>query len=80
MLDDVGELHRTGQRSGTPGYEFAIYATLSGERGLRNPKGPIAFVHVSDDGHVTIDLEETDEGEFPEELLECVVHRAEILR
>lgn len=82
-FDSVGELHRTGTRNGSkmpPGYEFAIYATASSrERGLRNVDGAIAFVHVSDDGYVTIDLDEPGE-EFPKELLECVVHRAEILR
>ena len=82
-FDTMGELHRTGNRSGSkmsPGYEFTIYATASSnERGIRNVDGAMAFVHVSDDGYVTIDLEEFEE-EFPKELLECVVRRAEILR
>lgn len=82
-LDSVGQLERVKPEHGSkfgPGYEFAIYATSSGKRGLQNPNGAIAFVHVSDDGHVTIDLDEPDGEEFPADLLECVVHRVEILR
>ena len=81
-LDFVGKVERVTGHGGKlgPGYEFSIYAASSSERGIRNADGGIAFVHVSDDGFVTIDLDEPEGQRFPEPLLECVVRRAEILR
>lgn len=79
----VGPIERVKAEHGSAlgsGYEFAIHATSSGKRGMSNPNGAIAFVHVSDTGRVTIDLDESGGEEFPADLLECVVHRAEILR
>lgn len=65
----------------SPGYSFHIQAVDSaGHRGSKNRYGPIAIVHVSDDGYVTISLYEPDGEEFPEPLLACVTSRAEILR
>jgi hypothetical protein len=82
-LDMVGQVERVKAEHGSalgPGYEFTIYASSSGKRGLSNPNGALAFIHVSDTGRVTIDVDESGGEEFPEDLLECVVHRAEILR
>lgn len=49
---------------------------VKAEHGGKLGPGYVAFVHASDDGYVTINTV----GDFPEHLLECVVHRAEILR
>ncbi len=63
------------------GYEFSIFASMSRKLARGPTRGPLAaIIHVSDDGYVTIDLNEPEGEEFPKPLLECIVHRAEILR
>lgn len=73
-----------GMKAHSPGYSFHIQAVDSaGHRGTENRYGPIAIVHVSDDGYVTISLYEPDGENFPEPMLGCVAQvadRVEILR
>lgn len=67
-LATVGSLNRTKENDG---YDFFIRA--KGELW----EYPLAIVRVNDDGYVFVEVIDDD---FPEHLLECVVHRAEILR
>ena len=77
LLEEISDLRRvTYNVQPGPGYKFTIFAVS--KYGM-NTEGPFTSVHVSDDGSVTIEVVERDE-DFPEHLLECVMHRAEILR
>jgi len=74
----IGDVERSRAVGFRRGYAFWIEAKYpAGVEGGRDEgfSGPEALVLVSDDGDVTIDADD----DFPEPLLACVVHRAEIL-